>query len=103
MSLDNMADLFEEQFKDVYNAENQLAKALAKMAKAATNETLRTAFETHLEETEEHIERLKQVAEELDIKPTGKTCKAMKGLIEEGAEVMKEDGEDQVIDAALVA
>jgi len=103
MSMDNLSDLLEEQLKDLYNAENQLTKALPKMAKKASSATLKKAFEDHLAETEEHVERLKQVCESLDIKPTGKTCKAMKGLIEEGAEVIEEEGEESVIDAALVA
>jgi len=103
MSLDNLSDLFEEQLKDLYSAESQLAKALPKMAKKASSSKLKQAFETHLEETKVHIERLQEIAKELDIKPTGKTCKAMKGLIEEGSEVIEEDGEESVIDAALVA
>src|SRR4051812_17369525 len=103
MSMDNLDDLFEEQLKDLYNAETQLTKALPKMAKKASSASLKQAFETHLEETKVHIERLQEIAEAMDIKPTGKTCKAMKGLIEEGAEVIEEDGEESVIDAALVA
>jgi len=103
MSMDNLDDLFEEQLKDLYNAETQLTKALPKMAKKASSAALKQAFETHLEETKVHIERLQEIAEKLEIKPTGKTCKAMKGLIEEGAEVIEEDGEESVIDAALVA
>lgn len=103
MSLSNMSDLLEEQLKDLYNAETQLSKALKKMAKKASLPTLKEAFTMHIEETNEHIARLKQVCSELDIKPTGKTCKAMQGLIEEGAEVLEEDGEDNVIDAALIA
>lgn len=103
MSLDTLSDLFEEQLKDLYNAENQLTKALPKMAKKASSPMLKKAFQDHLAETQVHIERLKQIADELEIKPTGKTCKAMKGLIEEGAEVIEEEGEDSVIDAALVA
>ena len=103
MSLDNIADLFEEQLKDVYNAENQLTKALPKMAKKASSPALKKAFESHLAETKVHVERLADVAKSLDIKPSGKVCKAMKGLIEEGAEVIEEDGEEAVIDPALVA
>ena len=103
MSLDNLSDLLEEQLQDLYNAENQLSKALPKMAKKATSAKLKQAFTSHLEETKGHIERLAQVCKSLEIKPTGKVCKAMKGLIEEGKEVLEEDGEDSVIDAALVA
>jgi ferritin-like metal-binding protein YciE len=101
--LDTLKTLLEEQIKDLYNAENQLVKALPKMAKKATAESLRTAFEDHLEETRGHVERLAQVAQILETKPGGKTCKAMKGLIEEGKEVLDEEGEDAVIDAALIA
>lgn len=103
MSLDNMTDLLEEQLQDLYNAENQLAKALPKMAKKASNPKLKKAFEMHLEETKQHAELVKEVCGELDFKHTGKVCKAMKGLIEEGKEVLEEDGEPDVIDAALIA
>ncbi len=103
MALENMSDLLEEQLKDLYSAENQLSKALKKMAKKATTKSLKNAFQSHLEETEDQIAKLKQVCEDLDIKPTGKTCAAMKGLCEEGAEVIEEEGDDIVIDAALIA
>jgi ferritin-like metal-binding protein YciE len=103
MSLENLSDLLEEQLKDLYSAENQLLKALPRMAKKASSSKLRQAFEMHTRETEEHVERLKQVCESLDFKPTGKVCKAMKGLIEEGKEAMGEDGEDAMIDGAMIA
>lgn len=103
MSMQTLTDLFEDQLKDLYNAENQLTKALPRMAKRASSAQLKKAFETHLEETREHIERLDQLGEDLGLKLTGKTCKAMKGLIEEGKEVLEEDGEDALIDAALIA
>jgi ferritin-like metal-binding protein YciE len=77
-------------------------KALPKMAKAASSEELKDAFEKHLEQTKGHVERLEQVFEELGEKPKGKTCRAMKGLIEEGSEILKEDGEDSVIDAGII-
>lgn len=101
--LDTLKSVLEEQVKDLYNAENQLVKALPKMAKKASSENLRTAFESHLEETRGHIERLAAVAQILDTKPGGKTCKAMQGLVEEGKEVLEEDGQGSVIDAALIA
>jgi len=97
-----LCDALEEQVKDLYNAENQLVKALPKMAKAASNPSLRMAFENHLEETKQHVARLEEVAELMEIKPTGKTCRAMQGLIEEGKEVLEEDGENSVIDAMLI-
>ncbi len=101
--LDTLKSLLEDQVKDLYNAENQLVKALPKMAKKATSENLRAAFESHLEQTRTHVERLAAVAQLLDTKPGGKTCKAMQGLIEEGKEVLEEVGDDAVIDSALIA
>ena len=103
MALNSMQDLFVSQLKDVYSAETQLTKALPKMAKAASHPALAAAFEEHLEETRGQIDRLDEIFEMLDEKPRGKTCKAMQGLIEEGKETMDEDGEDAVIDAALIA
>lgn len=101
--LDSLKSLLEDQIKDLYNAENQLVKALPTMAKKATSEGLREAFKGHLEETRGHVERLAEAAQILEIKPTGKTCKAMQGLIEEGKEVLEDKGEPAVIDAALIA
>lgn len=94
-------DLFEDQIKDLYSAENQIIKALPKMAKNATNPQLRTAFERHLEETRNQVARLEQIAEELDFSPKGKKCKGAEGLIEEGKEVMEEFEED-TLDAGLI-
>ena len=101
--MDKLTELLEEQIKDLYNAENQLLKALPRMAKKASSEELKNAFTSHLEETKGHVERLEQVCESLDFSPKGKVCAAMKGLIEEGKEVLEEDGDDGVIDAALIA
>ncbi|HVZ93191.1 MAG TPA: ferritin-like domain-containing protein [Phycisphaerales bacterium] len=101
--LDTLKSLLEDQIKDLYNAENQLVKALPKMAKKASSEELRAAFEAHLEETRGHVDRLTEVAQLLEIKPGGKVCKAMQGLVDEGKEVLEEDGEGAVIDAALIA
>jgi len=104
MAMSTLEDLLEEQLKDLYNAEGQLTKALPKMAKKATNESLKEAFTSHLDETRGHIERLDKIGKVLGIKKmTGKVCKAMQGLIEEGKEVLEEDGADAVIDAALIA
>jgi len=102
MQMENLQDLLKEDLKDVYNAENQLIKALPKMAKNATNPQLKEAIQTHLEETKEQVERLEQVMEMLGMPARGKTCKAMQGLLEEGKEVMDEDAEDDVMDAALI-
>src|SRR5215204_2992824 len=94
-------DLFEDQIKDLYSAENQIIKALPKMAKNATSPQLRTAFERHLEETRNQAARLEQIAQELDFTPKGKKCKGMEGLIEEGKEVMDEFDED-TLDAGMI-
>ncbi|MBV9463517.1 MAG: ferritin-like domain-containing protein [Verrucomicrobiae bacterium] len=102
MKIDSLQKLFEEELKDVYDAENQLLKALPKMAKAATSQELKDAFNEHLEQTKGHVERLEQVFEELELPAKGKTCKAMKGLIQEGSEILKEKGDSAVIDAALI-
>src|SRR5436190_4086746 len=102
MKLKTLQDLFLHELKDLYSAENQLVKALPKMAKAATNEELKAGFEEHLEQTKGHVERLDQIAKQLDIKLTGHKCKAMEGLVEEGAELIGEDAEDSVRDAGLI-
>jgi ferritin-like metal-binding protein YciE len=102
MKLDTLKTLYTNELRDLYNAENQLLKALPKMAKAASSEELKNAFQKHLEQTKSHVERLEEVFEELGDKPTGKTCRAMKGLIEEGSEILHQDGEDSVIDAGII-
>src|SRR5437762_12234231 len=102
MKLDTLKTLYIDELKDLYNAENQLLKALPKMAKAASSEELKDAFEKHLEQTKSHVERLEEVFEEIGEKPKGKTCRAMKGLIEEGSEILEEDGEESVIDAGII-
>jgi ferritin-like metal-binding protein YciE len=86
----------------LYNAENQLLKALPKMAKKASAPELKKAFQDHLTQTEGHVTRLEKIFKKLGEKPTGKTCKAMKGLVEEGKEVIEEDGDGSVLDAALI-
>jgi len=95
--------LYINELKDIYNAENQLVKALPKMAKAANSEELRTGFEEHLEQTRGHVQRLEQIFKELGEKPSGKKCKGMEGLVAEGQEMMGEDFEDDVMDAALIS
>jgi ferritin-like metal-binding protein YciE len=94
-------EMLADQLKDLYSAENQIIKALPKMAKNATNEQLRVAFERHLEETRNHAARLEQIGEEMGITMRGKKCKGMEGLLEEGKEVMSEF-EDDVLDAAMI-
>ena len=103
MEMQDLQDLFVEQLRDLYNAEKQLVKALPKMAKKASDEDLKQAFTTHLEETKGHVERLEQIFESLGKRASGKTCKAMKGLVEEGQEAMEEDATPEVLDAALIA
>ena len=103
MKMKNLEDLFVHELKDLYSAEKQLLKALPKMAKAATSEELRTAFENHLNETEEQVARLEQIFADLNI-ANGRImkCKGMEGLIEEGKEVMENADADDVCDAALI-
>lgn len=101
-SITTLEELLEHEIKDLYSAETQLVKALPKMAKAAHDPELRADFETHLKETKVHVDRLERVAELLDITPRGKSCKAMKGLVEEGSETIREDGEPAVKDLALI-
>lgn len=103
MKLSTLAKLFEDQLKDLYSAEAQLTKALPRMAKKAATPELKEAILAHLEETREQVERLKEIGEKLGLKLTGKKCKAMEGLIEEGAEVLEAEGPGAVIDAALIA
>jgi ferritin-like metal-binding protein YciE len=103
MSLDSLQSLYVSELKDLYSAEHQLLKALPKMVKAATSPKLAEAFAAHLEETKGQVERLDEVFQELGVSPKGKKCKAMEGLIEEAAELMKEDAEPAVLDAALIA
>ena len=103
MKMNTLREMFVEELKDLYNAENQLIKALPKMAKAATSAELTRAFESHLKETKVHVERLEQVFETLGEAAKGKKCKAMEGLVEEGAEWMEEDADPDVMDAGLIA
>jgi ferritin-like metal-binding protein YciE len=96
-------DAFIEELRDTYDAEKQLTKALPKLAKAASNPKLRQAFESHLEETQNQIERLEQVFESLDEKVRGKHCDGIAGIIEEGKTIMEEDFDDTTMDACLIA
>ena len=103
MEMESLQDLFVEELKDVYHAEKQLLKALPKLAKAASSEELKSAFEEHLAETEGHVERIEQIFELMGKKPATKVCKGMKGLVEEGSEIIEEDAEDEVKDAGLIS
>jgi ferritin-like metal-binding protein YciE len=97
-----LEELLIDELKDLYSAENQIIKALPKMAKAANSPDLRRAFERHLEETRNHVERLDQIGEQLETKMTGKKCHGMEGLIEEGKEIMSADLDDNALDAGLI-
>ena len=99
----SLQDLFVEQIQDLYDAEQRLTKALPKMADAAHNPQLKTAFQDHLRETENHIKRLEQVFQLLGKSPERETCEAMKGLIAEGEEMVQAKGDPDVKDAALIA
>jgi ferritin-like metal-binding protein YciE len=96
-------DAFIDELRDTYDAERQLTKALAKLAKAATSPDLREAFETHLEETKGQIERLEEVFGGLEEKVRGKHCEGIAGIIEEGKSLMEEDFDDATLDAGLIA
>jgi ferritin-like metal-binding protein YciE len=102
MSDEGLKELYVEELKDIYNAENQLVKALPKLAKAAASNELRRGFDEHLEQTKGHVARIEQIFEMLDESPKGKKCAGMEGLVEEGSEVMKEGLEGAVLDAALI-
>jgi ferritin-like metal-binding protein YciE len=99
----NLQELLIEEMKDVYHAEQQLLKALPKMAKAAQSERLKEVMERHLEETEQQVERLERAFEALDEQPKAKTCKAMQGLIEEAKEMMEDHKDSAMGDAAIIA
>jgi ferritin-like metal-binding protein YciE len=100
--LENLHDLLILELQDLYSAETQLVKALPKLAKAASDENLRTLFNDHLEETKEHVARLERIADLLEFSPKGKKCQGMEGLIAEGAERIDEKAQPSVRDAALI-
>lgn len=99
----NLKELFEHQLQDLYSAEDQLTKALPKMAKNASDSKLKKAFEDHLEETKEHKRRLEEICKELKINPNEEKCKAMEGLIMEAEDFMKEVKDDNVKNAGMIA
>ena len=103
MNLETLQDVFVEQVSDLYSAERQLIDALPKMASAASNDPLREAFQTHLQETEVHVRRLEDVFETTPIEREDEECEAMKGLITEGEEIVQADGSPNAKDAALIA
>src|SRR5689334_19249989 len=102
MPQQELKELYIDELTDRYNAENQLAKDLPKVANAVNSEELRTGFEEHLEQTKGHVQRLEKIFEMLGESPKGKKCKGMEGLIEEGSEMIEEDFEGSVKDAGLI-
>ena len=103
MELEHLMDLYVDELKDVYNAEKQILKALPKMAKKAEHPELRQAFEDHQAVTEEQVRRLETIFDDLSLPKRGKKCKGMEGLLEEGQEMMEEDADPDVMDAAMIA
>ncbi len=103
MKLNNLNDLLIHELKDLYNAENQIMKALPKMVKATSSKELKTAFQHHLAETQTQIGRLEQIFEIIGEKATGEKCKAMEGIIREAEDMMEKDAAASVMDAALIA
>lgn len=103
MPLQSLQDLFLTDLKDIYNAEKQILRALPRMAKAAQAPELQRAFTKHLRETEGQVDRLERIFQSLGQAARGKKCKGMEGLLEEGKEILEEEGAPEVIDAALVA
>jgi ferritin-like metal-binding protein YciE len=103
MAVESLNDLFVEQLRDLYDAENQLIKALPKMAEAANSDELREGIEEHLEQTKGHAQRLEQIFESMGEKAKAKKCKGMEGVIKEGSETLDEDMDPDVKDAAIIA
>ena len=102
MKSNGLRNLYIDELKDLYSAENQLVKALPKMAKAASSEELRQGFEKHLEQTRGQVQRLEQIFASLEENPKGKKCAGMEGLVKEGSEMIEEDFEGAVMDAGLI-
>jgi ferritin-like metal-binding protein YciE len=103
MTENRLKHLYVEELKDIYSAENQMVKALPKMAKAATSPDLRAGFEEHLTQTQEHVARLEKIFGALGESPKGKKCKGMEGLVAEGAEMIEEDPAPEELDAGLIS
>jgi ferritin-like metal-binding protein YciE len=98
----SVKDLLEDEIKDLYSAEKQLTKAIPRMARGSHDSSLATAFTNHLKETEAQVERLEEVGKLLDMKPSGKKCEGMEGVIKEGAEALEEEGEDTILDLGII-
>lgn len=102
MKPQTLQELYVDELKDLYSAENQLLKALPKMAKGASSAKLQNAFTAHLEQTRQHVQRIEEIFNELEAKPKGKKCVGMEGLIEEGSELLSEEAKSEVRDAGLI-
>jgi ferritin-like metal-binding protein YciE len=103
VKMESLQELFVKELQDLFSAENQITKALPKMAKAASSRELKAGFEQHLDQTKRQITRLEQIFEELEASPDGDKCKGMEGLLKEGEALIDEDAEPEVLDAALIA
>lgn len=103
MSLDTLQDLYFEQIRDLYNAEQQIVDALPTMVEAATDQELSDGFAKHLEQTREHVRRLEKIGERMEEKIAGKKCKGMAGILKEGEDAAEEDGDSVMVDAGLIA
>ena len=103
MALESLQDLYLEQLRDLYSAEEQIIEALPKMIEQTSHPELRRGFEMHLRQTEEQLRRLKQIGKRIGQDLTGHTCKGMEGLLEEGEEMLEERADSDVLDAALIA
>jgi ferritin-like metal-binding protein YciE len=101
--LNTLHDLFESELRDVYDAEKQILKALPKIIKAASNAQLRDALTAHLEETRQHVQRLEQTFDSLELKAKGRHCAGMAGILEEGSDLLGKDGDEAVLDAGFIA
>lgn len=99
----NLKDLFEHELKDLYSAENQILRAMPQLKDSASDDKLKKAIEKHLKETEKHVQRIEEICEEIGIKPTGETCKAMQGLVKEAKSFLEKDAEKEVRDAGIIA
>lgn len=103
MALESLRDLYIDHIQDLHSSETQILDALPKMIDKASHPKLRDGFTFHLQQTRQHVARIEQIARRLDVKPDGKTCKGMAGVLKEGSEVVKEGGDRDVVDAALIA
>ena len=103
LKINSLQDVFVQELRDLYSAENQLVEALPKMAEAASTAELRAAFESHLRETSGHVARLERIFESMGLEPSGETCEAMKGLVSEGKDYISAEGNPVARDAGLIA